>query len=490
MEWNKRPGLKKGLKIAGYVLFGLVVFVLSLAWTFPKSRLKVLIEHGLQRAGYQARIERASLTGLGGLSLEGVAVVVPSQGEQEGQQGKGEREIRVDKMKVGFSILPLLFKKVKAFVSIFNGGGVLGPIKVSMARERLDVVISRVENFALPSGIGFSGISLKGVLEGKGGGFSLNVKEGLASGVGRLDLVAKDVVALKPILRHKTHGSLELSDVKLGVVRLSLVLDKRSNIQALKKERKVGPKDETVIHFEKAEVDGEDIKVVVDGQSTIRIIEGRPLLDAQLNVELAFSLSDAFFEREVKSEGGSTTKPNKAIKTLLELDPGFRAANVGGYYGLICTGTLRAPSCIPKRPSIRGGNFKPPEKPEDKGEQEEKKAGKQKVTSQPVHQGASAQRQLEVQTPTRPVSTPQTPAPSEPPTPLTQEKPVEPVIQQVPPREIPTVERPVTLPQRLVPTIIGRPKFLIRGGGGEAEEGEGQEQMEPEPANEPAPTQE
>lgn len=486
MEWIKKPGVKKGLKVFGYVLFGLWVFVWALVWTFPSGRLKAFIEQGLQRVGYQARIDRVSLTGLGSLSLEGISLVVSSDPKREGQEGKGEREIRVEKVKASFSLLPLLFKKVKAWISVFNGGGVFGPVRVSMDGDKLDVAIQEVQNFALPEGLGFSGIRFKGVLDGKGT-VSVGLKEGLTSGVGRLDLSAKDVVAVKPVLRHKTQGSLELSDVKLGTVRLSLVLDKRSNIQALKKERKVGPKDETVIHFEKAEVDGEDVKVVVEGQSTIRLIEGRPLMDAQLNVELAFSLSDAFFEREVKGEGG-TTKPNKALKTLLELDPGFRTANVGGYYGLICTGTLRAPSCIPKRPSIRGGDFRPPQKPEDKGEQEAKKASQPQVSPQQVQQGTGAQKQVEVQKPVAPVVTGQPPVPPAPPTPVPQEKPPEPAIQQVPPpREIPSVERAVTLPQKLVPTIIGRPKLLIRGGG-EGEEGEGQEQ--PAPATEPAPAQE
>ncbi len=106
---------------------------------------------------------------------------------------------------------------------------------------------------------------------------------------------------------------------------------------------------------------------MIEGSSVIRLMAGRDMSKSQITAELAFAINDTFFDKGVK---GSDEKPNRFLRTLLEMDPRWKSARSGRFYGLICTGTLADPNCIPRKPSVRGGDFKLPgkEDTEDTGD--------------------------------------------------------------------------------------------------------------------------
>ncbi len=465
----RKPAVQKVARGLGYAGFGLVVFLVSLVWTFPASRLRSFLEARMSRDGVVVRVEDLSIRGLSTLSLHGVEAEFPPEVRRtpDGREVRTPRTVGVDRLDIGVGLWRLLFGGLSLRIEAWSGDGVLGPVRVVRGQDRVEVEVERIRDFPIPKDFPLFGVPFTGLLDGKGH-IAYDLKGGWAASTGRLEVQARDVVARTPTLRSQAYGEATLTDVRLGDMALQVNLDRPENIPALKKGRKAGGKaggrEGSVLHFEKAEVDGADVKVVVEGQSVLRFLQGRGLGDAQVAVDMAFALSDAFFNREVKS-GGTTDAPNRFLKTLLERDPRWRAASSGGYYGVICSGSARAPSCIPKKPSIRGGDFKRPERPAEAAEPPAKdgqaKEGRDRAPARPA---APA-----VETP-RVVPSPPVP-PVSPPPPQPQREPSEPM-PPPPPTERPhpaVVPGPVAAPpavragmeviRTLTPTIIGRPKI-------------------------------
>ncbi|NOZ01308.1 MAG: type II secretion system protein GspN [Deltaproteobacteria bacterium] len=380
-SWMKKPGALKAGRIAGYVLFGTLVFAVSLVLTFPTSRLRSFIESKASQAGYEVRIDDLSIRGVSSLALFGVEVEFPPEvrTERDGTVVQIPRTVSFDRLDLSLGLFSLLFGDLSLSVTVESGDGVLGPVKVVREGDRLKMEVDEIKDFPIPTTFPAFGVRFTGTVSGKGR-LDYDLKGGITTSTARVDLKGKDLVALKPTLRSDRNGDVTLTDVYLGDLHLKFILDKRSHCPGLSMGRRGKLKnrnDPTVLHLEMAEIDGKDVKVVSEGHSLVRLFPGRGLLDGQLNVEVAFSLSDAFFDREITS-GGETEKPNRFLKTLLSMDPRWKRASSAGYWGVICTGSVRRPNCIPKRPVIRGGDFKVPakakEKPQGKPENRPKSA--------------------------------------------------------------------------------------------------------------------
>jgi hypothetical protein len=145
-----------------------------------------------------------------------------------------------------------------------------------------------------------------------------------------------------------------------------------------------GPKDATILHFEKVEASGEDAELLLDERSAFVLRKGKPFKDASVNMEMAFSMTDGFFDREVVRKG-EKEKPNKFLKYLMEHDARWKKAQKNGYYGMRCSGLVKKPDCNPVRPTMRVGFVARPtadadaqtdETTEDKGTKDTKKGAK------------------------------------------------------------------------------------------------------------------
>ena len=468
LAWVQRPAVIRTGRMVAYVAFGFLAFFVSVVLTFPTGRLGTFLESRLSGGGRVVRIDNVSLTGLSSLRLEGLRVQFPPEGApaQNGTPLAPERrQLVVDRLDVSVGLFRLLFGTLSVTATARNGEGVLGPVKLVKSGDTITVSIKEIKDFPLPADLPLLGLRFTGSLSGRGN-VVYSLKEGLAGSSGRLELEGTKLKVIKPTLKSEQQGSVTLTDVDLGKLRLVLNLDKRSALAVFKAERRAPGGDATLLQFEKGEIDGSDVKVLVEEHSVLRPLSGKGILESQLNVELAFSLSDAFFERSV-NVGGEAQTPNRFLRTLLSLDPRWKTAQSGGYWGVVCTGTLGHPSCLPKRPAIRGGDFKAPTKEGDNNEA--KPSGPARVSpAAPPPPAPSA--------PPQPASQPSAPPPAPPPRAAPQPVPApEPVEQAGPPPAAPSSSviegvRPV------VPTVIGRPRPLIRTiepVGGEAASGEG-----------------
>ncbi|HOU53305.1 MAG TPA: type II secretion system protein GspN [Myxococcota bacterium] len=368
-EWLRRPAVARGLRIGGFVAFALAVFLAVLTVSFPAARLKRWLEGQASARGFPTRIEEVSLRPLGGVVLQGVRVDLPPQRDSlpDGTVVETPRSLALDRVDVSFGIFRALFGSLKVQVVIRSGEGRLGPIQVVRTSDQIRVALEGAQDFPLPSTLPIFGIRMAGVLKALKGTLTYDQKGGWAESRGRLEVRAEGLRALRPVLRSATQGSVTLSDASLGTLDVVINLDRRQDIPAFKGDKKGAPgNDGTVLHVEKAELDGEDVKALFEGHSLVRLAPGKPIRDGQLQAEIAFSLSDAFFDRTVREGTGDPSTPNRFLRTLLNMDPKWRAAQSGNYWGVLCTGTLGRPACIPKRPIVRGGDFKPPEKAQEK----------------------------------------------------------------------------------------------------------------------------
>lgn len=368
-EWTRRPAVQKAARIAGYAAFGLLVFAVSLVLTFPTARLRGFLEARLSQGGMTVRIQDLSVRGLGTVRLFGVKVDLPPDrlANPDGSVTEDPRSVTLDRLDVSVGLFRLALGGLKVAVTAYAGEGSLGPVTVLKTAEQVVVDVEGAKDFPLPADLPLFGVRFGGKLTSLKVSATYDVKGGLAASKARVELKAEGLKALRPTLRSAAQGAVTLTDADLGALALDVSLDKRSNLAAFKAERKVPGGDATVLHIEKAELDGQDVKALIEGHSLVRLTPGKPFKDGQLTIEMAFSLSDTFLDRAVKS-GGEVSTPNRFLRTLLSMDPKWRAAQSGSYWGVVCSGSVDRPTCLPKRPTIRGGDFKAPAKAEDMGE--------------------------------------------------------------------------------------------------------------------------
>ena len=475
--WMKRPAVLKAARIAGYVTFGVVAFLVSAVLTFPTGRLRSYVEGQLTARGYVTRIESLSLRGLGSVSLFGVSVDLPeppapprtdladaSGGAGGATEAPVKRHLDFDRVDLSVSLFRLAMGDLSVTLKITDDDGVLGPVHVVKGKEKITVDVTEIKDFPVPPELPVFGTHVSGRVSGKGQ-LAYDLKDGLAGSTGRVELSIENAKVAKPTLKSEAQGTVSLTDVDLGTITLEVNLDKRSNLAAFKSERRGPGQEGTVIQFDKAEVDGPDAKVLIENHSTIRLFSGKGLPDSQVSVEMAFSLSDSFFDRSV-TLGGEAQTPNRFLRTLLNMSPQWKSSMAGNYWGVMCSGTLGHPSCLPKKPSIRGGDFKAPAKDEDKGS----KPGAKDAPKAPE--------------PVRPApSAPPPPTPTPPPAPVPSRPSPPPSDEPAAATTIPVVNTSaLTAPRQMMPTVIGRPKAVIRAMEG-ADDG-----AEP-PAGAPVPTE-
>lgn len=441
-DWLKKPVVVKTARVAGYVVFGVASFLIAAVLTFPTERLRSYLENRLSIGGAVVRIDDITLKGLSSASLEGIRIELPV--EQGDSKPQGEETIRrvvsLDRIDVSVSLIRLLLGTIKASLKVTRGEGCIGPIRITKASDKVTIDVTEIKSFPWMPEFPIMGHRFSGMLDGKAF-VSWDLKNGAAASTGRFELVFSGLKALKPTIKSESQGSVTLTDVDLGRMTIMAVLDKSSNIAALKTEKKTAGAETSVLHLEKVEVEGSDLKAVMEGHSMIRPVQGKGLSDSLLNVEFAFALNEAFFDRSV-TIGGEQQNPNRFLRTLLNMTPQWKAAQSGGYYGVVCTGTLRSPSCTPRKSSVRGGEFKAPPKEEEK-------------VAKPAQPAPTPSQPAVVPSPP-----PTTPPPSLAPTPSgSNETPQVEPLQQPQEQVAPAI---IGVPRRVTPTIIGRPKVRIR----------------------------
>ena len=250
LGWLKNPRLVGIGRVAGYIAFAIVAFVVSIGLTFPTGRLRTFLEGRLsQPGGVQVRMDEVSLGGLGSASLSGVKVEFPADTPATPDGPKPEpKRFSVDRVDVSVGLIRLMLGDLSVSVTARNGEGTLGPVHVLKTKEEVRVDIPEIKDFPLPP-VPVFGVRFAGALSGKGN-LVYNLKEGLSGSTGRVELSLKNAQALKPSLKvDKEGGVVTLGDVDLGNATFIVNLDKKANLAAFKADRRATGGDATVIHL-------------------------------------------------------------------------------------------------------------------------------------------------------------------------------------------------------------------------------------------------
>ncbi|MBM4388046.1 MAG: type II secretion system protein GspN [Deltaproteobacteria bacterium] len=334
-----RDTLLKALKIGGYSFFGLAAFTASFFLTLPERKIAYMIENAAAKSGVRLKIGTISIGMTGSIAL----------GEVTLQNGS---TIRIDEAEISIGLLRALFRQELAgkFSARLLGGEVKKG-KFSIGENSFSIEAAEITGVDLAKtgkGLPLFGTFLKGKVSGK---FVLNlVRKDISAGNGYAQLAIEEGQIVKPAIKTKNYGEFTLSDIDIGKVDLEVVLDKRSNIPDLKGDRKSA--DGTVLYLKKAEISGVDFQARAERNSVIRLFEKKPFQEGALNLDFIFKFDDAFYE---KAAGGDT--PNKFLKTVFAADIKWKQAASAGFYGMICTGTVKNPFCLPKKPEIRGVEY-------------------------------------------------------------------------------------------------------------------------------------
>jgi type II secretion system protein N len=315
--------VRTGLKWAGYVLFFLVVFLLSFSLTFPYERLKEKIVASFnqqqQKTTVQQELQIEELSGywFSGVKAKGVRLL------SSAGAGKPPTELKIDEARARLKLLPLLiFNKRVGFHLDLLDGGVDGTFGDSGSKRDIGLTFDGVEvGKAGPVAQALSGLPLLGKLFGE---VELDLPEGKASkGNGKISL------ELRELSIGDGKSKMELAP------GMALALD-RMNVGTLTIE---GEAKDGLIKLSKIRATGKDLEI--EGEGTIKMKELAN--DSIVDLWLKLKPSDTYKNKSEKTKG---------MFMILDGAPDARKAKgEGGYFGIRMQGPLGRLKPEPANPS-------------------------------------------------------------------------------------------------------------------------------------------
>lgn len=423
-SWNR---VARWAGYAGFFLFTMLVFVVL---TFPSERVARFAEHKLSKAlKAKVTIGDLDINGLSEVELFDVVLdfdvvvassevpkgaadkeennaeeeALPEGGEPPGGPGNAEvpkpdaaegveetpgehktkeeaptatkkkgGKLKIDYLRIGAGLTDVIFGgATDVVVDAELLGGMIEGAKITYDGGKIRVEVPHLKNLKLdnnPIIAKWMPYDLTGVLNAKADfvwGGSLSESKGF------VELTIDETVVRKPSFKTKAYGEFVLTDVNLGTVSTRIVVGRKKDIAVLRAVP--GAKDDTVVHVEKFESNGEDAELVFDERSMFLVRPKRVFGDWSLSIQAAFHLTETFYER-VESRDGQEESPNKFLRTIAKADKRFQAAEKNGFYGLNCTGLVKKPDCNLAKPAMRvgiknvsgsGGEDTPPEQPDE-----------------------------------------------------------------------------------------------------------------------------
>lgn len=283
-----RIPFKKILKWTGYPSFFFLCFLFFVYKTFPYEKLADRIVQEAQARGYEVEIIDLTHSGLTGLELEGVRLVIPSE-----EDGAPPMDLIIDELTIGTTLLSLMSStKSYSFEAELAGGEAEGDITVGENDLEVDVEIDEVDLGALPALKTFTKVPLKGVL---GAEVTLSMPSEVAESDGDVELTIEGLMIGdgKSKLEIPGWGGLTVDPADAGNLEL------------------IAKIEEGVAKFERAKSHGKDLELDLLGRVRLQ----RPLKRSDLNVMLRAKIMDAYKEKSAK------------VATMLELaSSGLKAA--------------------------------------------------------------------------------------------------------------------------------------------------------------------
>ncbi len=263
---------RNALRWAGYPAFFVFCFVVFAYWTFPYERLRDRLVEEAGERGYGLEIIDLSPSRLSGVTLEGVRLVLPADGDEP------PVDVVFDELTVRASILSALSDtKSFSFDANLAGGNAQGDVAIGEENFELDAELSSIELKQIPALRRFTKIPVTGKLDGE---INLEMPSEVGESMGNVTLTieAMSVGDGKTKLNIPGWGGLTLDEADAGNL----------NVQATV--------EEGTATIESFKADGKDLKLDVLGN--VRL--ARPMKRSQLNLMLKAKIEDGYKARSPK----------------------------------------------------------------------------------------------------------------------------------------------------------------------------------------------
>jgi type II secretion system protein N len=264
---------KKILKWAGFPLFFLFCFVFFAYKTFPYEKLSDRIVQEAAAQGYEVEIVDLTHSGLTGLELENVRVVLPPEDEDS-----PPLDVIFDQLEIGTTLLSLLSStKTYEFVAELGGGEVDGEVTRGEESLAVDVGIDDLTLEAVPALRRFTKVPLTGVMNGE---IELSMPADVADSSGDIEVSIEglSIGDGKTQIDIPGWGGLTLDKADAGNLEL------------------VGVIEDGALRLEEAKSHGPDLKLDAVGSVNLR----QPLQRSDLNMMVRVKIEDAYMSRSPK----------------------------------------------------------------------------------------------------------------------------------------------------------------------------------------------
>jgi type II secretion system protein N len=270
-----RPSIQSLLKWLGYPLFFLFCFVLFSYWTFPWDRARNKLVEEAGKRGYALEIVDMSPSGLSGVTLSGVRLVLPLQ---PGETGPAQ-ELLVEELSVRAGLFAFMRgSKAFSFDAELAGGAFEGALDLGK-EEELDFE-AEFENLNLTQLAAlrkYTFVPMRGIATGD---VEIHMPSEVDESSGHFDVTISDFTVGDGNAKVDIPGwgGLTLDEASAGDFNF------KAEIQ------------EGTMDIQRAEAHGSDLQL--DAVGSVRL--ARPVKRSQLDVMFRIKIEDAYKEKSPK----------------------------------------------------------------------------------------------------------------------------------------------------------------------------------------------
>ena len=126
MNPSVRERLQRAAVYCGYGAFFVAALLAALVLTFPTRQLQAYVEAQSRKAGMPLTIGEMSLRGLGGVTMEDVALHLPAKPGPDDQPGRPAIDLKFDRVRLDVAVWRALWRRELAVgVDVEAGEGAL-----------------------------------------------------------------------------------------------------------------------------------------------------------------------------------------------------------------------------------------------------------------------------------------------------------------------------------------------------------------------------
>lgn len=264
---------KKILKWTGFPLFFLFCFVFFAYKTFPYEKLADRIVQEASARGYEVEIVDLTHSGLTGLQLENVRVVLPQETEDV-----PPLDVIFDELDIGTTFFSLFSDdKTYEFAAWRGDGEVEGEVTTGVGSMALDIEVDDLTLEMVPALRQYTKVPLAGLMNGE---IELSMPEDPADAAGNVDISIQglNLGDGKTKIDIPGWGGLTLDRADAGDLTLTATIE------------------DGALNIEEAKSHGPDLKLDAVGRVDLK----QPLQRSNLNVMMRVKIEDAYRSRSPK----------------------------------------------------------------------------------------------------------------------------------------------------------------------------------------------